>query len=91
MNCLSVFYHFVGLALKELINFLISLTGLYLGHYQKSVMEIFVKVVMAQESTAQKMKFSIINFSSKSDQIPSFVLSHLPRKSVMEICNFFVQ
>ena len=37
-------------------------------------------------STAQKMKFSINDFVSKCDQIPSFlrIWSHLLKKSLME-------
>ena len=42
--------------------------------------------------TAQKMKFSIKNFSSKCDQIRSFlrIWSHLLKKSLIENLIFFV-
>ena len=41
---------------------------------------------VCENNTAQKMKFSIKDFSSKCDQIRSFLLirSHLMKKSLME-------
>ena len=49
-----------------------------------------ISAILVKLDTAQKMKFSIKDFSSKCDQIRSFlrICSHLLKKSSMENFNF---
>ena len=73
-NCLSVFDHFVGLALKRLLCMILLFTC-----------KCFI-YDMHGKRTAQKMKFFIMDFFSKCEQIRNFlrICSHLLKKPLME-------
>ena len=57
---------------------------------RKNFWKFYVEKFILTIHTAQKMKFSIMDFFSKCDQVCSFlqIWSHLLKKSLME--NFFV-
>ena len=46
---------------------------IYLGPHKTSMMKLFLKKVSFDRATARKMKFPIKDFSSKCDQIRSFL------------------
>ena len=59
---------------------------IYLGPHKTSMIKLFLKKVIFDRATARKMKFPIKDFSSKCDQIRSFlrIWLHLLKKSLME-------